>query len=341
MTKIALLGCGYWGPNLLRNFHNSPDATVSLVCDESEERRAFVNAKYPDIRCEAASETAFADPAIDAVVIATPATTHYPLACAALQAGKHMFVEKPLAMRSAEAAELVQEASDRDLVLMVGHVFLYNAGVQTVRSYIDEGRAGDIHYVTCQRLNLGRVRSDVNVIWNLAPHDVSILLYLLQAEPVSVAAHGRISLQPGIEDAAFITVAFPGGVLGHVHVSWLDPCKVRRVAVVGTRAMIINDDVADHKVQVYESGLSANHADASLGDYEEFGEFQLLKRAGDVHVPHIEYPEPLKVEAEDFIRAIETGVKPVADGENGLAVVRVLEAAEQSLRQNGAEVAIA
>ncbi len=330
--SVAVVGLGHWGPNLARNFNALPDAHLQTLCDADPARLQRVGANYPAARQTADFESVLADPAIDAVVLATPVHTHFRLAHAALQAGKHTFVEKPLARTSDEARELVALADARGLTLMVGHVFLYNAAVRKVKEYIDSGELGEIYYIYAQRLNLGIVRQDVNALWNFAPHDISIINYWLDGSPVRVDAHGYAYLQPGIEDVAFMNLEYSGGQAAGVHVSWLDPNKVRRMTVVGSRKMVVYDDVSpDAKIRLYDKGVDRKPGNG-LGSYATFGEFQLLLRAGDLLIPKIQFSEPLRAECQAFVDAIRTGWPPLADGRNGLAVVEALEAADRAMK---------
>ena len=329
--NIAVVGLGHWGPNLARNFNLLPDARLHTLCDADPARLQRVGANYPAARQTDDFDSVLADPAIDAVVLATPVHTHFKLASAALQAGKHTFVEKPLARTSAEARQLVELADARDLILMVGHVFLYNAAVRKVKEFIDTGELGEIYYIYAQRLNLGIVRQDVNALWNFAPHDISIINYWLDGAPVNVDAHGYAYLQPGIEDVVFMNLEYAGGQAAGVHVSWLDPNKVRRMTVVGSKKMVVYDDVSpDAKIKLFDKGVDRKPGNG-LGSYATFGEFQLLLRAGDLLVPKIKFTEPLRAECQAFVDAMRTGQPPLADGRNGLAVVEVLEAADRAM----------
>jgi predicted dehydrogenase len=330
--NIAVVGLGHWGPNLARNFNLLPDARLHTLCDADPARLQRVGANYPAARQTDDFDSVLADPAIDAVVLATPVHTHFKLASAALQAGKHTFVEKPLARTSAEARQLVELADARDLILMVGHVFLYNAAVRKVKEFIDTGELGEIYYIYAQRLNLGIVRQDVNALWNFAPHDISIINYWLDGAPVNVDAHGYAYLQPGIEDVVFMNLEYAGGQAAGVHVSWLDPNKVRRMTVVGSKKMVVYDDVSpDAKIKLFDKGVDRKPGNG-LGSYATFGEFQLLLRAGDLLVPKINFTEPLRAECGAFVEAMRTGEPPLADGRNGLAVVEVLEAADRAMK---------
>ena len=333
-VRVALVGLGYWGPNLARNLAAVTDGRLAAICDADADRLERVGRQYPDARPFTDYAALLSDPDIDAIVLATPVHTHFDMAHAALSAGKHVLVEKPLATTSAECENLIALAADLDRRLMVGHVFIYNAAVRKVKEYIDSGELGEVFYVYSQRLNLGQVRQDVNAMWNFAPHDISILCYWLGSEPLAVTARGYSYIQPGIEDVVFMTLDFPGGVGANVHISWLDPLKVRRMTVVGSDKMVVYDDVsADSKVTVYDRGVSKKQLDPakrSLGTYRTFGEFQLLLRAGDVLIPQLTFTEPLLAECQEFVDSIREGRSPLTDGRQGLAVVRALEAAQRS-----------
>jgi predicted dehydrogenase len=341
-VNVALVGVGYWGPNVARALSEVDGAQLHTVCDTDPARLARLARQYPGTRFVSDFHGLLEDDDIHAVIIATPVATHHKLARKALLAGKHVLVEKPLASTSTECEDLIQIAAERSLTLMVGHVFLFNAAVRKVKEYIDSGELGDIRYVYSQRLNLGQVRQDVNALWNFGPHDVSILCYWLDAEPERVIARGYSYIQPGIEDVVFTTFDFPNHVGANVHISWLDPLKVRRMTVVGSQKMVVYDDVsADARIMVYDKGVSrtalgvSGAEPQSLGTYETFGEFQLLLRAGDVLIPKIEFGEPLRLECQHFVDCVRSGEQPFTDGENGLRVVRVLEAAQRSLDRGG------
>jgi predicted dehydrogenase len=341
MTVLAQLGCGYWGPNLLRNFSAQPDCHVKWVAEQSPQRRVYVEGNHPKTKATANWEEAVGDAEVEAVVIATPASTHYRLARAALEARKHVFVEKPLAMCTREADELITLATRERRTLMVGHTFLYNAAVRYVKRLLDEGELGQVYYIYGQRLNLGQVRSDVNAWWNLAPHDVSILLYLMNGElPVLVAAHGVSYIQPGIEDVVFATLIWANRVTAHVQVSWLDPGKVRKMTLVGSRKMIVYDDVSDDKIALYDKGVDRVPRVGERMDYDQLNNYQLLHRAGDVWLPRIDFQEPLKTEAAHFLECMRTGQTPVTGPQHARDVVAVLEAAQRSLRDQGQKVAV-
>lgn len=336
-VRVGQIGLGYWGPNLLRNLLSLPNVQVVAVADLDCTRLSQVRLNSANIETTTDSIALLDRRDLDAVVIATPAKTHFELAWRALQTGKHVLVEKPMAMSTAKGAKLVALAEEKGLVLMVGHTFLYNAAVRRLKEYLDEGELGDVFYLYSQRLNLGRVRQDVNALWNFAPHDISIILYLLEQMPVEVTARGFACLQPGIEDVVFMTLAFPGGVGAQVHISWLDPQKVRRMTVVGSRKMVVYDDVStDAKIVIYDRGVDRIPTSDSPRDFNTFAEFQLLPRRGDVLIPALDFPEPLRLECQHFIECILEGNRPLTDGYHGLAVVKVLEAAQRSLEKGGA-----
>lgn len=343
MLRVALVGYGYWGPNLARNLAVLPGVELRAICDPTPERLADAARHYPAAACVASHDDVMRDAAIDAVVVATPASSHADLARQALIAGKHVLVEKPLAMTARDCEELGRLAAARGRTLMVGHTFLYNAAVRWLREHVQRGDLGEVLYVYTNRLNLGHVREDVNALWNLAPHDISILLYLLDDRPVTVAAQGRGYVRSDVEDVVFLTLEFAGGCLGHVHVSWLDPRKVRQVTVVGTEKMVIYDDVdVDERIKVYDKGIDvvASPEAASGRRHENFGEFQTVVRSGDVLIPRIELPEPLRVQCEEFVDAIAAGRKPLTDAEHAASVVQVLEAASDSLMKGGERVTL-
>lgn len=274
------------------------------------------------------------DSRIDAVVVATPIRTHFEICRFFLSAGKHVFVEKPLAQTEKECRPLIALAGEKQRVLMVGHVFEYNAAVRKIKEYVDQGELGKLFYVYSQRVNLGKIQNDVNALWSFAPHDISILNYWLGKEPVRVAARGFSYLNPNIEDVVFVTLEYPGGVGAHLHLGWLDPRKVRLMALVGSKKMLVYDDVSlDAKIQVYDKGVVQLHD--FLEAPETFAEFQFQIRSGDLVTPSLPFSEPLHSECRHFIDSIQKGARPLTDGENGLRVVKVLEAAESSLRQGG------
>jgi len=332
-VSTALIGYGYWGPNLARNLYQNRSARLSLICDSAAERLADVARLYPGVRTSDDAAAVFSDPDIEAVVIATPVRTHYALARAALERGKHVLVEKPLALSAAECSDLIALARSRHRTLMVGHTFEYNPAVLKIKEFIEKGEIGQVYYIYSNRVNLGRVQRDVNVLWSIAPHDVSILLYLLGTMPLQVSARGATFLSEGIEDVVFMTLTFPNNILAHVHASWLDPSKVRRMTIVGSRKMIIYDDVdPEAKIKMYDKGVYRK------GD-PIYGEFQFRLHSGDIYIPKIDMSEPLQIECAHFVECVRSGQQPRSDGESGRRVVSVLEAAQQSLASGGVPVA--
>jgi predicted dehydrogenase len=337
-VNVALVGLGYWGPNLARNIATLEGMRLHTLCDGQADRLERHTGQHPGARSTVDFESVLSDETVDAVVLATPVATHFDLARRALTAGKHVMVEKPLAQTSAQCLELIKLADRAGLTLMVGHVFLYNAAVRRMKEYIDSGELGEVHYIYSQRLNLGQVRHDVNALWNFAPHDLSILLYWLGHGPERVIARGYSYVQPSIEDVVFMTLDFPADVGANVHISWLDPLKVRRMTVVGSEKMIVYDDVsADARITIFDKGVARTRRPSSSDPnaYETFGEFQLLLRAGDVVIPKIDFVEPLQVELQHFVECIRSGERPLTDGFSGLRVVRALEAAQASMDADG------
>jgi predicted dehydrogenase len=337
MINVGVIGNGYWGPNLIRNLGELDHVRVHWVCDRVQQRLEDARRRFPFVSTLTSDyEEVLNDPVTDAVVIATPAATHYEITRAALKQGKHVLVEKPLALNSREAAELTSLALTQNKVLMVGHTFLYNAAVHMLKKYVMEGSLGDVYYIYAQRLNLGRVRQDLSAMWNFAPHDISILLYILDALPHRVSARGLSYLQSSLEDVSFVWLDFPSGVSAHIHISWLDPQKVRKMTVVGSERMIIYDDVSpDAKIQVYDKGVDKIPTSHSKRDFESFGEFQLQLRSGDLYVPALQFVEPLRLECQHFIDCITENKQPTSNGQSGWQVTKVLEAAQSSLERNG------
>jgi len=331
--RVAVVGYGYWGPNLARNFHYLKGAELTYVVDRDADARAKAQHLYG---CKTAEriDDVLSDPALDAVVIATPARTHYAVAQAALSAGKHVFVEKPLTMDVAEGEQLVAHARQAGLTLMVGHVFEYNPAVAYIKQMIDNGDLGDLLYLYSRRVNLGRLQSDVNALWSIAPHDISIALHLLGQMPEAVRCQGASCLNGIVEDVVFLTMFFPNNILCHVHASWLDPSKTREMTVVGSQKMIVYDDVStEGKVRVYDKG-------AFRKGEVTYGDFQYKLHSGDILIPRLDMREPLQVECAHFVDCIRKGETPLTDGENGLRVLRVLAAGERSLRSDGDKIAL-
>jgi len=340
MIKVAQIGVGYWGPNLLRNFYSIKDVTVKKVIDIDPGRREYVRQNYKSVNTGEDIAEILNDKDIDAVIIATPAGLHYSMVKETLLSDKHCFVEKPLALKSTEAEELVGIAKERGLILMVGHVFLYNAAVNYLKGCIGKGDFGRVYYIYSQRLNLGKVRTDVNALWNLVPHDISIVLYLLDKNPISVSATGMSFIQESIEDVVFMSLKFEDDTIAHFHVSWLDPNKTRIMTIIGSKKMVIYDDISDYKIRIFDKGIDTEGKDGYLGKFDDFGKFQLIRRAGDIYIPKIEYVEPLKSEAIHFIDCIKNGKEPISNGENGLIVTKIIESAMQSLKNKSTEVMI-
>jgi predicted dehydrogenase len=325
---LGQFGCGYWGPNLLRNFSTVSGCQVRYVADPSPQRRAFIEASFPQVKAIASGESVLEDPAVNAVVIATPAETHFQLAKQALIAGKHVFVEKPLATKCSEVDELANLATSHGLVLMVGHTFIYNAAVRYVKRLIDNGDLGEIRYIYSQRLNLGRIRSDIDALWNFGPHDISIIQYWLgDQEPVSVFRQGMAFIQDGIDDVVFLNLEYPSKVIANIHVSWLDPQKVRKMIVVGSRKMVVYDDVAESKIAVYDKGIDRR---AILGQHMDFDQprQQFDYRSGDILLPQVKFVEPLRLEAEHFRDCILNGTEPITGSRHARSVVSILERAK-------------
>ncbi len=331
LTKIALIGYGYWGPNLARNFYQLPNAQLEYVVDSDAAARQRAQRLY-GCKTTGSLDDVLIDRQVDAVVIATPARTHYALAKRSLEAGKHVFVEKPLTMNVGEAEEIVEMADRLRRTLMVGHVFEYNPAVAYIKQAIDNGELGDLFYLYSKRVNLGRVQSDVNVLWSIAPHDISIALFLLGQMPESVRCQGASCLNNAVEDVVFLTMYFPKNILCHVHASWLDPSKTREMTVVGSKKMIVYDDVsAEGKVRVYDKGAFRK------GDVT-YGDFQYKLHSGDILIPRLDMREPLQLECAQFVDCVRSGDRPLTDGENGLRVLRVLAAGEKSLQNGGEQI---
>ncbi|MFN8108933.1 MAG: Gfo/Idh/MocA family oxidoreductase [Thermoleophilia bacterium] len=331
-VRIGVVGMNYWGPNLARNFARLPGSRLTWCCDLDPEVLARHESSYPSTRFTTDLDEVLADPDTDAVVIATSVPTHAKLAKRALEAGKHAFVEKPLALTGADAREVADLARERDLILMVDHLLVYHPGVQKVKRIIEDGLLGQVFYLYGNRQNLGIVRPDENALWSLGPHDISVMLWLVGERPVEAAASGESYLQPGVEDVVFGRIRFPSGVIGHLHLSWLDPHKMRKMTVIGRDKMVVFDDMeTERKVTLYDKG--------PIPRTETYGEY-IQVRSGDIHIPKIPGTEPLRLVCEEFIRCVSTHTQPLADGEAGTIVVEVLEAMTESLRSAGAPIAL-
>jgi predicted dehydrogenase len=333
--SLAQVGIGYWGKNLLRNFAALPGVDLLMACDHRPEVLDPVARQYPDIVTTTRFEDLVGNPEVDAIVIATETPQHFELAEASLKAGKHVFVEKPMAQTVAQAQRLVELAEQHDLRLMVGHMLLYHPGFLLVEKLIREGTLGEVYYLYSVRVNLGIIRQRENALESLAPHDLAVALAFLSGRPSAVAAHGQAYLQPGIQDVVFATVFFDNGQLAHIHTSWLDPHKIRKVTVVGSRKMAVIDDVeGTEKVRLYDKGVEVKPGEGRYADYAE----AMAIRSGDIHIPRIDMQEPLRLECRHFVDCIRSGATPRTDGRNGLAVVRILEAALRSLKDGGTRV---
>lgn len=334
--KVGVVGCGYWGPNLIRNFRSIPDCSLKVMCDVSQERLKHMQSLYPEV----AGETDFAHmlngAGLDAVAIATSVRFHFPMAKASLLAGKHTFIEKPMAASAAECEELVAIAKRKGLILMVGHTFLYSPAVRKIKTIIDHGDIGEIRYISARRLNLGLFQKDINVAWDLAPHDISIILHIMGEMPVSVNCRGSAHVTPGIEDVTSMSLTFAKERSAIVHSSWLDPRKIREMTIVGSKRMIVYDDVAPlEKIRIFDARVERPP------HYDTFGEFHYAYHYGDVYAPYIKQEEPLRTECQHFLECIRDGKRPISCGVQGLQLVRILEASSESLRHDGSPVLIA
>jgi predicted dehydrogenase len=333
-VRIGVIGLGYWGPNLVRNLYEVPDAELVYVCDLRRDALDAIRRRIPGVRRTTSFQELLDDRSVEAVVISTPVSSHYELAAAALKAGKHVFVEKPFAASTAEALDLIALAEEGELVLMPGHTFLYSPPVNTVRTMIQSGDLGQVYFISTSRVNLGLHQSDVSVAWDLGPHDFSILRYWLDETPSHVSAVTRSCVFPDTPDVAFINLEFPSGTIAHVELSWLAPSKLRRTTVVGSQKMVVYDDTSNEPVRVFDSG-------ASLRNPETFGEYTLTYRTGDIVSPRVDVAEPLALEMTDFCEAIRSGRQPRSSAALGLEVVRMIEAVDASLAENGARVELA
>ena len=330
-TSVAVVGLGYWGPNRLRVLDQLESAEVRWLCDLDDDRLSRAARQHRDANATSELAEALADPELDAVVISTPVFSHYALASQAIAAGKHVFVEKPIAASSGEAADLVAQAERAGVRLMCGHTFVYSPPVQRVKEIIDSGELGDLYFVSSSRVNLGPYRSDVSVIFDLGPHDISILRYWLGASPARVGAVGRAVINPDVADVAFIDLTFPGGLLANVELSWLSPSKLRRTVISGSRKMLVYADGSPEPIRIYDSGIEFH-------DTEDYGSYQLSYRTGDIVSLRVDATEPIVAELEDFIASIQTGSEPRSDLALTLDVLRCVEAAERSMEEGGAPV---
>jgi predicted dehydrogenase len=332
-VRVAVVGLGYWGPNLVRNLHEIPLAEVACVCDQRVSAFERLRDRYPALSFVQSFEEVVSDPGIEAVVLATPVSTHFQLAREALVAGKHVFVEKPLATSSADAAELLEVAADRGLTLMPGHTFLYSPPVNMIRELITAGEVGEIYSISTSRVNLGLHQSDSSVAWDLGPHDFSILRYWLDETPSHISALSRGCIIPSTPDVAFVNMEFPSKAIAHVELSWLAPSKLRRTTIIGSQKMIVYDDTSIEPVRIFDSGVM-------LPDPESFGEYKLSYRTGDIVSPHVDVTEPLYLELEDFCSSIRNGTTPRSSAGLGVEVVRMVEAVDASLADGGRRVEV-
>ena len=341
MLNVAQIGVGYWGPNLLRNLVANKSCRVKTAVDLSAERREYVSSLYPAIQVTDDTNDVFRDPEIKGVVIATPVETHFELSVRAVEAGKHVLVEKPLATSVAEVEQIGNIASRKNLVVMVGHTFLYNAAVRYVKKLIDSGEIGEVRYIYSQRLNLGRIRSDVDALWNLAPHDISIIQYWLDdPDPISVVKRGVDYIQENIDDVVFMNILYPKKIMANIHVSWLDPQRARSMTIVGSKKMVVYDDTAENKIAIYDKGIDRK---AVLGEHMDYDSPEFRKfdhRSGDVLLPKIDFKEPLKVEIEHFIDCAQNGTKCLTGVDHAKKVVRILSANNDDRVQEGHEIRI-
>lgn len=334
--NVGVVGCGYWGPNLIRNFRSLPDCNMKLMCDLDPQRLKHLKSLYPEIEGEMDYDHMLNGAGLDAVVIATSVRFHYQMAKASLLAGKHTFIEKPMASSVEECEELNDIARRNGLTLMVGHTFLYSAPVQKIKELVASGEIGDIQYISSRRLNLGLFQKDINVAWDLAPHDLSIVLHIMGDRPLSVNCWGNAHIKPGIEDVTSMSVNFPGERFATIQSSWLDPRKVRDMTIVGTKKMIVYDDVEPlEKIKVYDARVS------TPPHYDTYAEFHYSYHYGDRYIPYLQQVEPLKVETQHFLDCINHGKVPISSGEKGLEVVQILEASTASLRRNGISIPVA
>jgi len=330
--RIGVVGAGYWGPNIIRNFYQIPTCEMAICCDLDEKRLEHISKLYPGMAVTKNYDDLVNDPTIDAIAVCTHVSAHYPLAKKALEAGKHVLVEKPFTAKVEEAEELVELGKKNGNIIMIDHTFEYTAGVNKMKEIIESGLLGDVLYVHCARLNLGIFQRDVNVVWDLAPHDLSIILYATGLKPKSIRTIGMKLMHPRVEDVAIVSLNC-GNASAVIHVSWVDPLKVRKVSVVGTKQMLVYDDLDPMaKIQIYDKGVD------KPPHYDTFGEFLCSYHYGDIHMPRLQEAEPLSVMCKHFLECIQTGKKPRSDGESGLRMVKLLAASDESIKANGAEI---
>lgn len=332
MVRLAIIGAGYWGPNLIRNFYGISRECVRYVCDQDAKALARLKDSFPGVEFVSDYATVLGSPEVDAVVVATQPASHFPLCKEALEKGKHVFVEKPMALRTKEAEELLSMSNAGKRVFMVGHLLRYHPAVKLLEEHIQKGELGEILYVYSTRVNLGKVRHDENALWSFAPHDIAVIMHLMGRKALSVSAIGQSYLKAGVEDVAFLTILFEGNSMAHIHVSWLDPHKIRKLTVVGKKKMAVFDDMEGaEKIRIYDKGVDYS---PGVKSYDE----AMSLRVGDILIPRVSMKEPLRIECEHFIECVEHGRRPLTDAEEGLAVVKLLEGAEMSMRLSGALV---
>lgn len=334
--KVGVVGCGYWGPNLIRNFRSLPDCSLKTMCDTSEHRLKHLRSLYPEVEGLTDYDRMLDGSSLDAVVIATSVKLHYPMAKASLLAGKHTFIEKPMARSSHECEELIDIAHKKGLVLMIGHTFLYSPAVKKIREIVEHGDIGEIRYICARRLNLGLFQRDINVAWDLAPHDISIILYVMGESPIGINCQGTAHITPGVEDVTIMSLLFHRERSAIIHSSWLDPRKIREITIVGSKKMVVYDDVEQQeKIKVYDARVE------KPPHYDTFAEFHYAYHYGDVYAPYVKQEEPLKSECQHFLDCIQHGSTPLTSGKRGLELVRILEASSESLKMGGGRIDLA
>ena len=335
MFNFAVVGCGYWGPNLLRNIRLLPDCRVKIACDTRKDRLAHMKSLYSEIDTTTEFDQVIDDKEVDAVVIATPVQFHYQMAKRSLEAGKHTLIEKPMASSAAECVKLIKIAESKKLTIMVGHTFIYSPPVRKIKEIVNNDALGEIQYISARRLNLGLFQTDINVTWDLAPHDISIILYVMGRAPLSVNCQGTAHINPNIEDVTSMTMNFENGGFATVQSSWLDPNKIREMTFVGSKRMLVYDDLEpNEKLKIYDKRVETPPF------YDTFAEFHYSYHYGDMYSPYLKQYEPLRMECQHFVDCIRTGARPESSGYDGLRVVQILEASSESLRQKGARIEI-
>jgi predicted dehydrogenase len=336
MLNVAVVGCGYWGPNLIRNFNSLSDCKVIMVCDADTARLEHIKNLYSSVNSTTEFDDIVNNMEVDAIAIATPVCSHYQMAKKSLQAGKHTFIEKPMAYSAEECEELIELSEKQKLILMVGHTFIYSTPVKKIKEIVHSGELGELQYINARRLNLGLLQRDINVAWDLAPHDISIILYILNEKPESVNCQGKSHVANGIEDITNMSLNFTNGAFATIQSSWLDPNKVREMVFVGKKKMLVYNDMEPiEKIKIYDKRIE------TPPHYDSFGEFQYSYHYGDMHSPYLKLVEPLKTECQHFLDCIKNGERSESSGWEGVEVVRILEAASKSLKNGGGRVEIA